>query len=749
MRLDLFPIAAILADRNGIIRCANVHAAGMFGFTVDEMAGLPVNMLLPAALRGRHDANIHDFFSSPTKTRAMGFSQEFSVCRKDNTTFPADISLSVVVEDGETFALVCIIDLTTHISQRNALAQTRRALDFLSSSNRALLRAREMQPLLDEVCRLATEIGGYRLAWIGYADHGERKLVRPLAQAGDNLDCMDSLVVSWADDERGRGPTGMAIRTGRPAMLRTIMTDPNYAPWRQAARDYGLQSAIALPLRVDDKVFGALMLYAAEPDAFDEEETKLLMEVADDLAFGIEVLRTREAHHQANKELRRLAYTDDVTELPNRAHLLDFLDGAFARQQDGALLCIALEHFKEINDTQGYLVGDALLKTAGERLASTLQTGEMLARIGDEEFALAVPGGDQAAAAKTATTVVEALRKTLLVGGDNIILSAKIGIALYPGGRTTPSEVCADAGLASRDAKASGNEGYRFYSPQMSAALMERRAIAQALKHAMTHGGLQLHYQPKIDLRSGKIAGAEALLRWRDPVRGQIAPDRFIPIAEERGLMPALGNWVLEEACRQMARWKKAGLHLPGRLSVNISAKQLDNAHFISTVQSIVEASGCSSADIELEITEGVMLSDSPTVLAMLEEINATGFVFAIDDFGTGFSSLAYLSRFPAGTLKIDICFVRNMLRSQKDYTLVKTIIGMAKGLGLATVAEGVETAEQARALLELGCVVAQGYYYGRPKPSEAFARRWLNVASPLPEHVLSQLSDWLKITPI
>jgi diguanylate cyclase (GGDEF)-like protein/PAS domain S-box-containing protein len=737
MRLDLLPIAAILADRNGVIRCVNVQAAGMFGFTVDEMTGLPVNMLLPATVRSRHDANIRNWFSSPGKAKPMGSGREFSVCRKNNTTFPADVSLSTVVVAGETFALVCMIDLTAHMAQRNALAQTRRALDFVSSSNRALLRAREKQPLLDEVCRLATATGGYRLAWIGYAEHDEQKLVRPLAQAGVNLSYVDSLVISWADNERGRGPTGTAIRTGQPVIGRTLMADQDYAPWRQEARKCGFQSSIALPLRVDDKVFGALTLYTAEPDAFDAEETKLLMEVADDVAFGIEVLRTRAARHQADKALRRLAYTDAVTGLPNRAHLLEFLDGAFARQQQGALLFIALEHFKEINDTQGYLVGDAVLKAAGERLASILQTGDMLARIGDEEFALVVPGGDQAAAARTAAAVAEALRGSLLVGGDCIILGAKIGIALYPGGRMTPSEVCADAGLASRDAKASGGAGYRFYSSQMSAALTERREIVQALKRAMTHGGLQLHYQPQIDLRSGKIAGAEALLRWRDPVHGWIAPDHFIPIAEERGLMPALGIWVLEEACQQLARWKQVGLHIPGRLAVNVSARELDAPLFVSTVQSIVGASGCSPADIELEITEGVMVSDGPTVLAMLEEINALGFAFAVDDFGTGFSSLAYLSRFPAGTLKIDISFVRNMLTRQKDYALVKTIIGMAKSLGLATVAEGVETAEQARALTDLGCMVAQGYYYGRPEPSESFARLWL-AADPRLENVLS-----------
>lgn len=726
LRLDSFPVAALLVGRDGFIRCANIHAAGMLGFTIGEMTGLPVNMLLPAAIQSQSGMDIGNFFSFPDNGLPMGAGREFTVCRKDNTTFPADIAISAVVEAGEMFALVCIIDLTAQISQRRALAQTKRALDFLSSSNRMLLRAKEIQPLLDGVCRLATETGGYRLAWIGRAEHNERKLVRPLAQAGAT-GYVDKLVVSWADDELGRGPVGRAIRTGRPVISRALRTDPNYTPWRQDAQEYGFQSAIAIPVNVHDKVVGALTLYAAEPDAFDEEETRLLVEVADDLAFGIEVLRTREARNRAENELWRLAYTDSVTGLPNRTHLLEFLDGAFARRQDGALLFIAIEHFKEISDTQGYLVGDAVLRAVGERLVSVLKNGDILARIGDEEFALVVPGGDEGAAVRAATAVAAALRSALLIDDDNINLSAKIGIALYPGGRMTSSEVCADAGLASRDATVSDDVGYRFYSYQMNEALTERREIAQALKFAMLHGGLQLYYQPKIDLRSKKIAGAEALLRWRDPVLGQISPDRFIPIAEERGIMPALGNWVLEEACRQLVSWKKAGLHFSGRLAVNVSARQLDAPKLIPTIQGIIEASGCSADDIELEITESVMISEGPAILSMLEKIKAIGFSFAIDDFGTGFSSLSYLSKFPAGTLKIDKSFVNNMLKHQKDEVIVETIIGMAKSLGLATVAEGVETIEQASVLTNLGCTVAQGYYYGHPEPAESFARFWLN----------------------
>jgi EAL domain-containing protein (putative c-di-GMP-specific phosphodiesterase class I) len=249
----------------------------------------------------------------------------------------------------------------------------------------------------------------------------------------------------------------------------------------------------------------------------------------------------------------------------------------------------------------------------------------------------------------------------------------------------------------------------------------------------MTEGGLHLHFQPKTDMRSGRLVGAEALLRWQNPVRGPIPPSIFIPIAEERGLMPDVGLWALKEACRQLAAWKAAGLSFPGRLAVNVSTRQLGTPNFVATVRDIVASHDCSPGELELEITESVMENDARAVIAILEEIKAIGFTFAIDDFGTGFSSLAYLSQFPAGTLKIDISFVRNMLKSANDKVIVETIIGMARSLGLTTVAEGVESQEQLQALIALGCPVAQGYYFGRPEPAELFAQQWLNPSALFP----------------
>ncbi len=240
---------------------------------------------------------------------------------------------------------------------------------------------------------------------------------------------------------------------------------------------------------------------------------------------------------------------------------------------------VDLDRFKEINDTQGYLVGDAVLRAVGARLTALLQAGEMLARIGGDEFVLIVPGENQALAIKTAERVIDALTDSFSVGGLNMTLGVNIGIALYPGERTTPNEVCADGGLASRESKQT-TVGYRFYAPEMSAVLAERREIAQALKLALSAGHLRLHYQPKVDLETGRIVGAEALMRWQSRRAVRSVPDLFIPIAEERGLMLGLGTWALEEACRQLAAWKRAGLHFPGRLAANNWIRTISSRHW-------------------------------------------------------------------------------------------------------------------------------------------------------------------------
>lgn len=720
----MIPIGTIVVSRNGRIVHANAAAAEVLGYTLPEMTGLSVETLVPEKFRGHHAQLVSSFFNHQTP-RQMRSGREFTACRKNGDVFPADISLAPLDLDGEMAVLLSIIDLSDHQQRQRALDRSNRALAFLSGSNRTLLRATEQGALLDNVCRLACEAGGYSLAWVGQAGNGPGKPVHVIAKAGVAVDYLEGIQISWDDGAHGRSPVGSALRSGHRVISRFIPTDINLTPWAERATRHGFKSLIALPLRVEGELFGTLNLYATAQDAFDEDETRLLDEVADDLAFGIEMLRTRQARHQAEETLRVQAHTDFVTGLANRARLTDFLAAEFARGGHGAILFMNLEHFQEINDTHGYLVGDTLLKSLGQRLLSNLRPGKLLARSGGEDFVLVIPGADATMARDAADRLTASMADAFRVGDQEMSLRARIGMTLYPGDRSTPAEVCADAALASRDAPLTPDQAV-FYTPGMSAALNERLEIARRLKAAIANDQLHLHYQPKVDMQTGKLTGAEALVRWQDPVLGQVSPGRFIPIAEERGLMTDLGRWALREAGRQLAAWKRAGLYFPGRMAINVSPIQFETPGFVERVIELLHQSDWDPGSLELEITEGVLAADGDGAIAIMERLSAMGVAFSIDDFGTGFSSLAYLSRFPVDTLKIDMSFIHNMLKSANDHVIVETVIGLAKNLHLSIVAEGVETEEQAAALQALGCPQAQGYLYCPPVPAGVFASRWL-----------------------
>ena len=401
------------------------------------------------------------------------------------------------------------------------------------------------------------------------------------------------------------------------------------------------------------------------------------------------------------------------------------LAGAHRHGKPLALLFLDLNRFKEINDTQGHAIGDHALIEVARRFQATLRQEETLARIGGDEFVVIAEGTDQSAAARIVERLQLALAEPLSVKGQTFSLGASIGIALYPEDGASPEELLKHADIAMYRAKMNGG-GYRFYRPEMGTQLAKRLEIAKRLQGALEGERLQLHFQPQVDLRTGAVTGAEALVRWDDLEWGAVPPAEFIPVAQERGMMGALGEWVLRAACRQMKAWVVAGLSLPGRLAVNVDAQQLEDAEFVTKAQTIIRAAGLAPARFELELTESSMMTDPGRAVRVMEALRAAGFALAIDDFGTGYSSLSYLKRFAADKLKIDISFVRGMLDDRNDYAIVKTIIAMARSLGLKTLAEGVEAAAQAEALLALGCDFAQGYYFGRPEPAQVFAQKWL-----------------------
>ncbi|WP_233236803.1 bifunctional diguanylate cyclase/phosphodiesterase [Bordetella sp. LUAb4] len=433
----------------------------------------------------------------------------------------------------------------------------------------------------------------------------------------------------------------------------------------------------------------------------------------------------------AEQKIRLLAMYDSLTGLPNRTLCMESLGRALveARMNDGmlAVLFMDLNRFKEINDTRGHGVGDQVLVQVARRFQAVLHPGEILSRLAGDEFIVATPVDDRAAAVDLAQRLEGALLDPVAAADHTFIMRVSIGIALHPMDGTTIDDLLKRADIAMYRAKDSG-VGHVFYEPEMSEGLAERMELAKDLARALNNGELQLYYQPKVDLDSGAMVGAEALLRWYDPRRGWVSPVDFIPIAEARGMMAPLGRWVLREACRQMKAWQGAGLHFSGRLAINLAAQELDDGSLASSIVDIVQAADLTPSSFELELTESGLMGDIERAIVVMAALKTAGFSLSIDDFGTGYSSLAYLKRLPVDKLKIDISFVRDMLNDRHDRTIVTTILGMAHNMGLSAIAEGVEQAEQAEALRALGCDEAQGYYYGKPQPASVFARTWLTA---------------------
>jgi len=433
----------------------------------------------------------------------------------------------------------------------------------------------------------------------------------------------------------------------------------------------------------------------------------------------------------SDEKIRNLALYDALTGLANRSLLTERMTGALERaghtDDPLAVLFLDLNRFKEINDTQGHGVGDQVLVKVARRFQAALREEEVLARLAGDEFVVVAERADAAVAARIAQRLVDAMQDPVATHGQTFPVGLSIGIATFPHDGLCMDDLLKRADIAMYRAKAAGG-GFMFYQPEMSVGLLERIELAKDLSSALAEGTLELHFQPQVDLASGRAIGAEALLRWHDPRRGWVSPGVFIPIAESRGMICALGRWVLGEACRQMRAWVDAGLRFPGRLWINLAAQQLEEADLVASIRGITHAAGIAPGCLALELTESGLMADVEGSIRTMATLREDGFAIAIDDFGTGYSSLAYLKRLPADKLKIDMSFVRDMLTDRHDYTIVTTIIGMARNLGLDVIAEGVEEGAQAQALRSLGCGEAQGYYFGRPVPAEVFAEKWLSA---------------------
>jgi diguanylate cyclase (GGDEF)-like protein len=620
----------------------------------------------------------------------------------------------------------------------NELARVYRALRTLSAGNRTLLRASDEQELLNEMCRVIVETGGYRMAAVAYAKHNTDKSICWMASHGIEQTLLETRNLSWADTDLGRSASAVAIRTNHPVVGRHLLTDPAYdgpayAGVRDTAIQRGYASVTSFPLAVEGEVLGTLTMGAAEPDAFDEEEVKLLNELADDLAYGIANLRTRMLHRNAQATITRLAYYDPLTNLPNRTLLLGKLDGAItaAKQQKHTLALLYLEigRFQEINKVLGYHAADTLLLHLSQRLADGRESHETLARVGDAEFAVLLPHADGEQAICTAQRLQRTLRAPVEVAGLMLDARVGIGIALYPHHATDANTLIRRANAAVQQAQPV-HGGYAMYTGGQEQENTRRLALMADLHHAIETHQLQLYCQPKVTMASKHICGAEALVRWQHPQYGRIAPIEFIKLAEQAGTITPLTHWMLETAFSQISTWQKSGLEQA--LAVNLSAQDLYDPTLVDRIRGLFSTWAISPELLQFELTESTLMSDPSAALATLMRLKQMDVQLFIDDYGTGYSSLSYLQQLPVDAIKIDQSFVIPMVASRDSEVIVQSTIDMGHKLGLKVVAEGVESPETWGRLARLGCDVAQGYLIGRPMPADEFQHwntTWLKIA--------------------
>jgi diguanylate cyclase (GGDEF)-like protein len=584
---------------------------------------------------------------------------------------------------------------------------------MLSGINALIVRATRREALFEEACRLAVEAGQLRMAWIGIYDRTERAVV-PVAWHGHNDGFLRLISLSLDDPapER-RGFVTLALREKRPVVINELANDTKF-PRQKEALERGYASGAVFPLTVAGEVIGVFSLFAGEPHFFDEQELRLLEELAGDIAFAVD-------HIEKAEKLEYLALYDGLTGASNRTLFLERLGQSIhAARESGSRLAVMvcdLERFRAVNDSLGRQAGDLLLTQFYERIATKIADKTRLSRLGADHFAIAFPSvsNELDAARQLAGLADGVLGQPFHVGAVELRLSAKAGLAIFPNDGGDAATLLRNAEIAMKRCKKTG-ERYLFFEPRMGESVAANLSLENRLRRALERDEFVLHYQPRVDFQERRIQGVEALIRWQSE-EGLVPPAKFIPLLEETGLILEVGAWALKRAVLEHAEWLGRGIAAP-RIAVNVSAVQLRQRDFATLLKRIV-ANGSIPPGLDLEITESMVMDDLSGNIDKLGAARGLGLGIAIDDFGTGYSSLAYLAKLPVTSLKIDRSFIITMLKDANTMHLVTMMISLGHSLNLKVVAEGVESQAQAQALHGLGCDEMQGYLFSRPLPPE------------------------------
>jgi diguanylate cyclase (GGDEF)-like protein len=605
---------------------------------------------------------------------------------------------------------------------RRSLQERQELLERLFRIQRSISHRAPITEVLSAITEGASSLLDVEVVSLRILDEDDPGYLRMAASVGVDAETMASI----ARRPVGEGVGGRAVAEGRLVVADDYETSENALP---TFVDSGLQTAMAAPVYRDGKVAGSLLVASyASNRSYSVTEQEMLLAFAEHTSLALNDSSAIDAINRAYTDAMHRANHDELTGLPNRALVLDRLGHALARRRssgDDQQLCVLfvdLDRFKAINDSLGHSVGDDVLTLVADRLQAAVRPADTVARLSGDEFVVVCEDITADEAMLVAGRVEASIAEPISLFGRESVLTASVGLAMAQANDVRAEDILRDADVAMYRAKEQGGARIEVFDERIRSQMLARIEMEHALRRALSSDELRLHYQPVVGAESGKLVALEALVRWEHPDDGLLPPDTFVPLAEQSGLIVALGHWVIEEACRQLAAWRALGPDSPFadvRVDINLSGRQFADTGLLATICNAMRRHGLPGHAVGFEITESVLMDDGDSTVAVLRGLKELGVHLAIDDFGTGYSSLSYLESFPVDTVKIDRSFVQRMSSSGTNDVIISAVVSLARALGLDVIAEGVETSEQLEQVRSLGCQYVQGYFFGRPAPAD------------------------------